>query len=98
MCDFKDCEMFEKLTCNRSEKDIFKKPSCYRPLKEKEAHSSVSSSAGLEGLIELAEGWEQCSKDRLAEYEKSDLHWYKGCSAAYSTCAEALRLLIAEAD
>ena len=65
---------------------------------EKDDGSKVPCSVGLEGLLELAENWEQSAKDREASYEKDGNHFYKGASGVYASCAEALRLLIAEAD
>ena len=59
--------------------------------------AEVPCSVGLEGLLELAENWEQSAKDREASYKKDGNHFYKGASGVYASCAEALRLLIAEA-
>ena len=71
----------------------------FKPLKaQAEPVAEVPCSVGLEGLLELAENWEQSAKDREASYKKDGNHFYKGASGVYASCAEALRLLIAGAD
>jgi hypothetical protein len=37
MCDFLDCEKWKELNCSQYNADIFKKPTCYRPLTSKTA-------------------------------------------------------------
>ena len=50
MCDFIDeCSECDAICTQRVTNSFGEAPHCYTPLKEKEAHSSVSRSAGLEG-------------------------------------------------
>ena len=68
----------------------------YKSLITKEAHSSVSSSAGLDGLRKLSNKWREDANDVMAHPQDETDFPKHDVAEALINCAEELDILIKE--
>lgn len=82
--------MRDHCNCKKYEYDGF----CDHP--EDTTVSESPSVTGYGALLELAENWEKSARKDTETYGHDGNEWYNGRSVTYTSCAEALRLLMKE--